>query len=200
MKSLCILLIMLLIGCENGFAQSDSLSQSKPKKDTLASRNATTVNGRANRAALKSAMLPGLGQVSNAQVWKVPIVYAALGTTVYFALQNNKEYKRYRQAYRYRNDGNPNTIDEFDPVHNPLSALTSDAILVRREDYKRYRDLMFILTGAGYALNILDAYISAHLKDFDMSDDLGMRITPCRLITFENTVYIGSGLTLYLKR
>jgi len=163
----------------NAVSQSDTLQVS----DTLVQNFKFK---KPNRAALHSAIIPGWGQLTNAQAWKIPIVYAGLGTTTYFIIWNHNQYKRFRNAYRIRSDNNPNTKDEFDnPIDIKKPNYSTEAVLRLREDYRRNRDLSIILTAGFYALNVLDAYISAHLKDFDVSDNLSMNIRP-DVNTFNN--------------
>lgn len=121
-----------------------------------------------------SAVIPGLGQAYNGKYWKIPIIYggfAGLGAMVVF-YDNN--YSRYRTAFQYRTDGNPNTIDEFasDPRYTP-EILTSF-----KDFHRRNRDRSVIFMFAFYALNILDATVDAHFLNFDVGEDLSLRIEP----------------------
>jgi len=90
---------------------------------------------------------------------------------VYFIDFNQKYYKTFKTAYLYRTDGDSTTIDAY-PNY------TNEDLLVRKDYYRRNRDLCYILTGAVYVLNIIDAYVDAHLKDFDVGDDLTLQIHP----------------------
>jgi len=113
------------------------------------------------RAAFYSAVLPGLGQAYNKKYWKVPIVYAALGTGIYFVVDNQTEYDRYQTAYKLRISGRP---DEFDGTDgNPN---ISEAGLIRAQEiFKKNRDLALFITIGLYALNIIEANVDAHLDD-----------------------------------
>jgi hypothetical protein len=103
--------------------------------------------------------------------WKIPIIYAGFGGVVYAVNFNNTEYQAWRKAYFAKVDGNPNTIDEY--------PLYSDASLRRAmEYYRRNLELTYIVGVALYLLNILDANVQAHLMDFDVSEDLSMRVEP----------------------
>lgn len=118
------------------------------------------------RAAFLSAIVPGLGQAYNKKYWKIPIVYGALGTGLYIYNNNNSEYKRYRNAYKQRLKG---LDDEF-------QGQFSDATLINAQrTFQRNRDLSLLITVGLYALNILDANVDAHLKQFNVSDDLSFR-------------------------
>ena len=118
------------------------------------------------RAAFYSAILPGLGQAYNKRYWKIPIVYGAIGTGVYFYTTNNQEYNRYRNAYKQRLKG---LDDEFKGQY-------SDATLINaQKGFQRNRDLSLIISLGLYALNIVDANVDAHLKQFNVNDDLSFR-------------------------
>ena len=113
------------------------------------------------RASFYAAVLPGLGQIYNKKYWKVPIVWAALGTGVYFYDRNDKQFKRYQTAFKLNKAGKPH---EFDGVgENPL---ISEAGLIRAQEIsKENRDLSLFITIGMYALNILEANVDAHLPD-----------------------------------
>ena len=124
------------------------------------------------RAAYYSAMFPGLGQIYNKKYWKLPIVYGALGASIYFVITNQQEYHRLQYARLVRNDGNDLTFDEFEGI-------LSDAGIEEFEEYYRTNlENSFLALGAVYLLNIIDALVDAHLHDFDVSNDLGFRISP----------------------
>ena len=123
------------------------------------------------RAALLSTCLPGLGQLYNKKYWKIPIVYGVLGTIGYFAWNNHQNYLIFRNALRARYDDNPQTVDEFPNVNDQV-------LKAQREYYRRNRDLFIIFGVIGYSLNILDAYVDAHLKGFTVSDQLTIHPIP----------------------
>ncbi|PTX61950.1 hypothetical protein C8N46_10347 [Kordia periserrulae] len=121
-----------------------------------------------SKAAFYSAILPGLGQAYNKKYWKIPIVYAALGTGIYFYIDNNRNYNRYRRAYKRRLAGF--TDDEFQNI-----VVDNNALIDAQEFYQRNRDLSLLLTVVAYVLNIVDANVDAHLLQFNVSDDLSVR-------------------------
>jgi hypothetical protein len=143
------------------------------------------------KASVMSAVLPGLGQAYNKKYWKIPIIYAAMATTVYLSVDLNSRFKNYKQAYIYRTDNDPNTIDPYELIYN-------DQTMVQLVDYyKRNRDFMYILTGLVYALNIIDASVDAHLFYFDVSDDLSLKITPnIQAVNFSQSRQKGFSITL----
>jgi hypothetical protein len=121
-----------------------------------------------HKAALLSAIIPGLGQAYNKKYWKVPIVYAGFGTFAFFIRYNEKGYLKWRQAYI----DYPNYDLGYD------FPLTKDQIDRTKNSYKRYRDLCIIGTAGFYILQIIDATVDAYLFDWDVSDDISMKIEP----------------------
>ena len=131
------------------------------KADTLINRNKINILAPA-KAAFYSAVLPGLGQIYNRQYWKIPIVYGAIGTGTYFYLANNNAYNRFRQAYFDRKNG----------LHDEFPQYTNDVLITAQKFYKRQRDTAMLLTILAYVLNIIDANVSAHLKQWNVNDNL----------------------------
>ncbi len=122
-------------------------------------------------AAFYSAVLPGLGQAYNKKYWKIPLVYAALGTGVYFYINNKNEYERYQTAFKYRISGRP---DEFDGVDgNPN--ISEDGLIRAQEVLKKNRDLALFITIGLYILNIIEANVDAHLDDKAFNTNLSFR-------------------------
>ncbi len=149
-----------------------------------------------SKAAFYSAVLPGLGQAYNKKYWKIPIVYGALGTGVYFYVRNTNEYNRYRDAYKSRLAGL--TSDEFYDINNsgviPGSPDVSDeALRDAQEFYQRNRDLSILITVGLYLLNIIDANVDAHLKQYNVNDDLTLHPV---FQQYENNYTAGLGLAL----
>ncbi|HVI49008.1 MAG TPA: DUF5683 domain-containing protein [Chitinophaga sp.] len=138
------------------------------------------------KAALYSAVLPGLGQAYNREYWKIPLVYAALGTCTYFFIWNMNNYKDYRDAYRLRVDGNPDTKDNHPEYTNP------ESLKVLRDYYRQNLDYSVLFFVLGYGLNIVDATVFAHLRSFDMSNDLTLRVSP----TLINNRTLGIGINI----
>ena len=128
-------------------------------------------------ATYRSAILPGWGQVTNKKYWKVPIVYAALGITTYIFFDNIKTYNDARRAYANAIDG--------DQTNNYLVPQPYFTIIDQPERIKTFRNqvrqnidytvLFFIIF---WGLNVVDATVDAHLKTFDVSDDLSLQVKP----------------------
>lgn len=145
------------------------------------------------RAALYSAIIPGLGQAYNGKYWKIPIVYGAIGTAGYFIYYWYDFYDELRTAYKYRTDNDSLTIDLM------YDYIESDAYLYEKVSLaKQYTDLMVVLTAAAYVLNIVDAVVDAHLYDFNVSDDLTMHVQPYfnPQLNFLNTVQPTYGVSI----
>ncbi|MEH6680845.1 MAG: DUF5683 domain-containing protein [Sediminicola sp.] len=134
-----------------------------------------------SKAAFYSAILPGLGQIYNKRYWKVPLVYAALGTGIYVYNYNDDLYDRFRTAFKRRRAGF--TDDEFynfngDELVVGEPDLSDEALQDGQERYQRDRDLALVVTIALYALNIIDANVDSHLKQFNVDDNLSMDFRP----------------------
>lgn len=172
---LYILSFILFFVCFFGFSQNetDSISKSIGKEVIIDSLVRKPMNILApSRAAFYSAVLPGLGQAYNKKYWKIPIVYAALGTGIYFYLDNDKVYKRYRNAYKSRLAGH--TDDEFygDGLTPKVS---SDGLIRAQNTLRRNKELSLLITFGLYALNIIDANVDAHLLQYNLDENLALK-------------------------
>ena len=126
-----------------------------------------------NSVLYKSLIIPGWGQVINRQIWKVPIIYGMFtGIGVYTFFLNN-QYKDYRAAYYNA------THDDmrFGPTPERLQGVNANQLQSTRNNYRNQRDFMFVVMALAYGLNALDAYIYAHMRSFDVSDDLSAKTT-----------------------
>jgi hypothetical protein len=125
------------------------------------------------KAVQLSLLFPGLGQAYNKRYWKIPIVYGALGAGLFFAFQSHKQYTDFRNAYRARVDNDSLTIDPYVAQYpNPQT------LLVFRDFHRRNRDLSIILCFVGYALGAIEAYVDAHLRNFEVSENLSLGFSP----------------------
>ena len=167
-KVIFIGLLLFLFGNAPLFAQAkkDTVSQSK---DTLKPIEIDPLTPA--KAAFYSAILPGLGQAYNKKYWKIPIVYGAIGTSLYFYVDNKKKYNEYRDAYKSRLSGNP------DPDYAKLS---DESLISAQEFYQRNASLSGLFVIGFYVLNIIDANIDAALIQFNVNQSLSVRpeITP----------------------
>ena len=148
------------------FACGTSMAQQITADDIQKSINEDPL--RPARAAFYSAVLPGLGQAYNKRYWKVPIVYGALGVSIYAYDRNQKNYLRYRDAYKRRIAGYND--DEFQGL-----IASTDRLIDGQDFYKRNRDRSMLFILGFYYLNILDANIDAHLKQYNVNSDLSFK-------------------------
>lgn len=170
-------------------AQKDSLVAIDPegKTTTVAklekSGNDTVISKvrvyKPGQAALRSALLPGLGQIYNKKYWKLPIVYGALGISGGVFAFNLKWYKRTRFAYKVLVEKD---TQNYPRVHKDLQLFIAredaNSLSYARDQYRRsidYSVLFFVLL---WGLNVVDAAVDAHLKAFDVSPDLSMQFKP----------------------
>jgi len=192
---------------ENGTKETDSVQTDLKEEGIVVQDSIITKKEEMNilapsKAAFYSAVLPGLGQIYNKRYWKVPLVYAAIGTGIYAYTFNNNLYNRYRTAYKSRLAGF--TTDEFYDLNNSgidpgNPDLSNEALQDAQERYQKDRDLSLLITIGLYALNIVDANVDAHLKQFNIDDDLSMDMRIMPYLTQDpitTNVTYGLGLTV----
>ena len=198
-KILIIIILHLICIQQNIYAQ-DTVAVAKPvshkfKPETL-------------RATMLAVSFPGLGQIYNRKVWKIPLVYAGFGALVYSVGFNSRGYNTYIKAYQDFTDTDPKTVSyvkliiadpsTYDPVKFP-SAYTyyKDAMLRMVDYYKRYRDLSYIGIAGWYLVSILDANVDASLFNYDVSPNLNVTLLPMQMSLPGG--FIGAGLSIDLK-
>jgi hypothetical protein len=142
------------------------------------------------RASVYSAVLPGAGQIYNRKYWKAPIVWAGLGTCIYFIVDNNSQYQRYKDAYIAIVDDDPTTVDEFNGQYSAQSVLNVT------DTYRKWRDLSYIACGLVYVLNIVDAGVDANFVRFDVGNDLSLGVAPALPLAAQGAPGISLALTL----
>ena len=132
------------------------------------------------KATTLSFICPGAGQVYNKSYWKVPIVIGGMVSMGYVIDWNTRGFKRYKSAYDLRNDFDQNPGNYPDGVSkDEFNGRYSASYLKNlRDAYRRNRDLSIIITAAVYAFQVVDAHVDAHLKDFDVSDNLTVSLEP----------------------
>jgi hypothetical protein len=168
--------ILFLLLATSIFAQTtDTLTVKKEKvlavKDSISSKEPYDPLAPA-RAAFYSAVLPGLGQAYNKKYWKIPVIYAGMAAGVYFYLKNDKEYDRFRNAYKRRLAGY--TDDEFYGT-GTTPIISNDRLIDAQKSSQKNKDVSIIVSIAFYLINIVDANVDSHLKQFNVSDDLSLR-------------------------
>lgn len=141
------------------------------------------------RAVIYSAIFPGLGQIYNRKYWKLPIVYGGFLGCIYAITWNGNQYDGYKDAFNDFGNGTPSgdswrsyvpysmpgNVDEWT---DQQKTWFNSALKSKKDYYRRYRDLSYIVTVGLYALCMIDAYVDAQLFDFDISEDLSMRMDP----------------------
>ncbi|MDC6406953.1 MULTISPECIES: DUF5683 domain-containing protein [Maribacter] len=163
--------------------------------DSLTVKKTRNINPLApSKAAFYSAVLPGLGQIYNKRYWKVPLVWGAIGGSVYAYTWNNDNYKRFRTAFKRRQAGF--TDDEFNG-EGVFPFLDDGDLENQQERFQRDRDLWLVLSIVAYSLNIIDANVDAHLKQFNIDNNLALDFEPyLDLNAVTNNPTYGMALTI----
>ncbi len=152
----------------NEVIDSDSIFLAASKKEA-SFQSISTLDP--NRAALLSAVLPGLGQAYNGQYWKIPLVYGGIMILGHYIDYNHRIYSEFQNALLADVDDDPNTV-------NPYEAFGRTALIRNRDSFRRNRDYLMIISVGYYLIQIVEAHVSAHLHEFDVNDNLSMLITP----------------------
>lgn len=168
-----------------------------------------------HRATIYAMVLPGLGQVYNRQWWKLPILYGGVGATVYGIGWNSRNLKKYKSAYidysLYVEEKAKNP--EIPYPENPSwekvylgggvenftaqqQANFQTQLKNRKTNFKRNRDLLYIVMGGIYAIQIIDACVFAHFYDFEINEDLSLNVQPDSFYTPAAGGMVGLTLTL----
>lgn len=179
-------LLILIIGLNLG--GTAVYSQVKPVPDSSDYKPHSPT-----KAAIYSAVLPGLGQGYNKKYWKIPIIYAGFGVITYFIISNTSEYKKYKEAYTYTASGDSSYID-----NDYVDKYDEQQLLDGKNYYRRNMEFSYIIGGLWYILNIIDASVDAHFFDYDISEDLSVRLDPVMYVRRDDRRTV-SGLKLTLK-
>ncbi len=126
-------------------------------------------------ATIFSTAVPGLGQAYNHQFWKIPIVWAAIGTPIGFLIYNTIWYQRTAFAYNAVVNNDTPSIKKIFPL---LQGLSATSLQYYRNQFRKNRDYSILFTVIMWGLNVADAAVSAHLRNFDISPSLTMHIQP----------------------
>jgi hypothetical protein len=124
----------------------------------------------ASKATILAATLPGAGQAYNRKYWKIPIVYVGLTAAGYALVTNQKNYKDSKNNYLALTDTLESTVSQ--------SSKSAAELLADIDGYRRYRDLSVLALLAWHGLTIIDANVDAHFFNWDVSEDLSLRIRP----------------------
>lgn len=173
---------------------SGTVIRARITADTAIVKTDTVRKFSPRKAAIRSAILPGWGQVYNKKYWKVPLVYAAIGIPAYTFFYNKQWYEKTRDAAKMLSLGD--TIDfrnRVDPKLHVFFTTTNSvsSLLNYRNQFRRDMDYSVLFFLVAWGLNVVDATVDAHLKGFDVSEDLSLKIQP----RFER----GAGIAIVLK-
>lgn len=174
---IAIIIIVILFGTSKNISAQYVLDYRTP--------DSTHINTHSpNKATFYSAILPGLGQIYNKKYWKVPIIYAGFGGLFYYLNYNSYVYDTYKEAYSIKLRIEDGELGLEDEDRFPDASL--ETIQGQKDNWRRNRDLSFIGIGLLYAIQIIDADVDANLFDYNISEDLSMRLDP---IILNNPVY-----------
>ncbi|MCC5917145.1 MAG: hypothetical protein JJU02_07435 [Cryomorphaceae bacterium] len=154
---------------ENGILDTVPPAQITP--DTIIQEKAKKPHS-PQKAVYLSMVIPGAGQVYNRKYWKVIPVYGALISTIYFARDNHLQYRQYAEAFSIITNEKDERPDPFNGQFSP------EQLITLQNTYLQDRDFMIILAVVSYSLQLVDAYVDAHLFHYDISDDLTLRWEP----------------------
>jgi len=178
-----IIFVFVLIPATALFAQKDTVAAkaiTKPaaKKQKINIFHIDTAKPYTPKyAVLRSAFIPGWGQVTNKKYWKLPIVYGALGTTGYIFFRNVKQFKDANAAYKNAIDGNPNNNNL---IPEPYYSVRDQPEKIKsfRNEVRQNVDYSVLFFLVFWGLNVVDAAVDANLKTFDVSDNLSLQLKP----------------------
>lgn len=158
-----------------------SIVTTQSGKDTIVKKRVHSPR----KATMRSLMIPGWGQIYNKKYWKVPIVYGAIGFPMYLFFDNRRWYNRTRYALSivaFNRYTGPQAQDSLSRVHPQLRALVDrkaqGSLVNYRNQFRKNMDYSILFTILMWGLNIVDATVDGHLKDFNVSDDLSLKIKP----------------------
>ena len=175
----------------------DTLTQKKIKDTGRTKQIPDTVKkvkSIASKAALRSAILPGLGQIYNKKYWKLPLVYGALAFPISTFNYNRTWYRKTKFAYAVRINKDTANFLTIDPELQPLS---SSSLKLYRNEFRKNMDFSVIGLLVLWGINVVDATVDGHLRTFDISDDLSLKVKP---VISNNLSSGGMSLTLNFRK
>ena len=194
-KSILFILIIFVVCANDSFGQitaqdslgnkaiervmADSLAKTKPA--TIDSTNKKTYKISPKLATKRSAMIPGWGQVYSKHYWTIPIIYGGFAASTAGILYNAKRYQILKKAYFAASDANKlnaNVTSGKFTLNNQEIELSIANLKQYTSYFRRYRDISWLSIPVVWAVNILEVNVATHLKTFDMSDDITMKLEP----------------------
>ena len=191
MKRFGLLLILLTLAWQGLLAQDTLILKDKPVETVM-----VQAKYHDPKKATLLALIPGAGQAYNHKYWKMPIVYAGFGATVYFAITNGSDYRLYRDAYDYKMGINTHVSQE---AIEESAKYTEDNLITLRDYYRGNMELSWILTAAWYIIQVIDANVDAHFFYYDVGDNLTLQIEPQFNTINEFNLGYGNNIGLSLK-
>ena len=194
MKFRCILVLLVFIALRSAAQEADTTKISNLNDSAKTRPDKKKLYSRPRTATIMSMCLPGLGQVYNRKIWKVPVIYAGLGGFGYMFYAYNSQYTDISKNLRYEYDDNAETVN--------TSGYTGEQLQDLKVIPHKRRDLAIIGLGIVYVLNIIDANVDAHLKTFDVSDDLSLQLDPWQTIGVQGSgkrIFTGFSIKLNFK-
>ena len=123
------------------------------------------------KATIFALALPGSGQIFNKRYLKAGIVYGGFVGLSYMFDFNRDSLSKYQAVYAAKIDGDSNTVDLFPNI-------SEASVRSNRDFHRKYRDLSLIGFVVLYALQAIDANVDAHLKEFNLNEDLSLKLIP----------------------
>ena len=199
-KRLALLVTIAILATARAEAQTDSIANNMEPLEKIAElpllvndtvlkvkkpkRDWSTWSPDPQRALWLALVIPGGGQIYNRKYWKLPLVYGGFMGCLYAMSWNNMMYKDYSQAYLDIMDSDPTTQSYNRFLHFGMTIDSSNEerykkiFKSRKDKYRRWRDMSFFCLIGVYALSVIDAYVDAELSQFDISDDLSLKVEP----------------------
>ena len=169
-KSFLIITVFIAFSNPKTWGQINDSSFVNTKEKAILFEEYSTLDP--NKAAIYSAILPGLGQIYNGQYFTVPLIYGVFLGLVHGIRYSDGLYNDFTNALRAEEDGDPNTINGFGQYMS-VSNLERN-----RETVRRNRDYLIIWTVALYLVQVAHAHIAAHLHEFEINEGLSMKLKP----------------------
>ncbi|MGB3008513.1 MAG: DUF5683 domain-containing protein [Chitinophagaceae bacterium] len=177
---------MLIFSCSISFAQEKISNENAADTTLPAAKKPLSRYDSLSKvyspkiAAIRSAILPGLGQIYNKKYWKLPIVYGALGTCAGIFFYNLGNYNNTRFAYKVKYNMRVFRTDStlYSQIKENLKPLSEESLRFYRNQFRRDIDYSALFFLALWGLNVVDATVDAHLKSFDVTPDLSFRFKP----------------------
>lgn len=192
-RSIVIFLICLLAS-QIGYTQVDSSIRAEKKAPAAVVPIDTVIKHDPRRPTIRSAIVPGWGQATNKKYWKIPVIYAALGITGYVFFDNIKTYNEVQYAYQVSVGKDTANYDNVADYLKPFVPDEVSSLDNYRREFRRNIDYSVLVFLLFWGLNVVDATVDAHLRDFDVTPNLSMKIKP--MLPVGGMAGTGTGISL----